>query len=80
MQYKGALIPPMALSTFRTPSILSMDLIALPQQDVNTMLGKLNGATEAELIQGDAIFFTNDFIHRGLVNSIMDFCFMCVSL
>lgn len=33
-----------------------MDLIALPQQDVNTMLEKLNGATEAELIQGDTIF------------------------
>lgn len=33
-----------------------MDWIALSQQDVNIMLGKLNGAAEAELIQGDAIF------------------------
>lgn len=56
MQYKSALFSPVALSTFRTPSILSMDWIALPQQDVNIMLGKLNGAAEAELIQGDAIF------------------------
>lgn len=53
---KCSFFSPVALSTFRTPSILSMDWIALPQQDVNIMLGKLNGAAEAELIQGDAIF------------------------
>lgn len=56
LQYKGALISPTALSPFRTTSILSMDWIALSQEDVNIMLGKLNGAIEAELIQGNAIF------------------------
>lgn len=56
-QHKGALISIMALSPFRSPPIIFINLVAIPQQDVNILLGNVNKATEADLIQEKPYFY-----------------------